>query len=185
MKKIFLFVIAIAVTMVSISCKEDVTKKIQKENLEKAKTQNKVNNADAPVIEFATALHDFGEINEGDTVETTFKFKNTGKSELIITSIKASCGCTVPSNWSREPIMPGKEGEFTVKFDSKNKPNSRSNAITLTTNTSKGKEIVRIKAFVKPDPVQEKIRAEKKAKRKQQQEERLAKQAKEKAAATK
>ncbi|HIE44954.1 MAG TPA: DUF1573 domain-containing protein [Flavobacteriaceae bacterium] len=181
MKKVTLLLAIIAITFVS--CKEDVTKKIKQENLKKAKVQNKkLNRADAPVIEFYEKVHDFGEINEGDIVETTFKFKNTGKSELVITKIKASCGCTVPSNWSREPLMPGQEGEFTVKFNSKNKPNSQSKTITVTCNTNKGKETVKIKAFVKPDPAQAKIRAERAEKRKKQREERLAKQAKEKAA---
>ena len=180
MKKVTLLLAIIAITFVS--CKEDVTKKIKQENLKKAKVQNKKHREDAPVIEFSKKVHDFGEINEGDTVETTFKFKNTGKSELVITKIKASCGCTVPSNWSREPLMPGQEGEFTVKFNSKNKPNAQSKTITVTCNTNNGRETVKVKAFVKPDPALAKIRAEKAEKRKKQRAERLAKQAKEKAA---
>lgn len=183
MKKAVLLLAIIAIAFVS--CKEDASKKIKKENLEKAKKNNKVVREDAPIIEFSKLEHDFGEINEGDTVETTFKFKNTGKSELIITNIKASCGCTVPSNWSRAPIMPGKEGEFTVKFASKGKPNNQSKTITVTSNTNKGKEVVRIKAFVKPDPAQEKIRAERKIQRAKQQAERKAKLAKEQAEAAK
>ena len=180
MKKVTLLLAIIAIAFVS--CKEDVTKKIKQDNLKKAKVQNKkANRADAPVIEFAKSVHDFGEINEGDKVETTFKFKNTGKSELVITKIKGSCGCTVPSNWKREPIMPGEESEFTVSFNSRNKPNSQSKTITVTSNTNTGRETVKIKALVKPDPAQVKIRAERTAKRKQQQADRLAKQAKDKA----
>ena len=177
MKKITLMIAIIAIAFVS--CKEDASKKINKENAEKAKTQNKVNREDAPVVTFEELVHDFGDINEGDVVETTFKFKNTGKSELIITKIKGSCGCTVPSNWDRKPIMPGQESEFTVKFNSKGKPNKQQKTVTLTCNTNKGREIVRIKAQVKPDPEQEKLRAERKAKREKMQAERRAKQAKE------
>ena len=170
MKKITLLMVVLAIAFVS--CKEDASKKIKQDNLNKAKVQNKVNREDAPVIEFGELVHDFGDINEGDKVETTFKFKNTGKSPLVITRIKGSCGCTVPSNWKREPIMPGEESEFTVSFNSKNKPNKQQKTVTLTCNTNKGREIVRIKANVKPDPAQEKIRAERLAKRKKQQEER-------------
>jgi uncharacterized cupredoxin-like copper-binding protein len=180
MKKIILMIAVIAIAFVS--CKEDATKKLNKANVEKAKTQNKANREDAPMVKFEELVHDFGNINEGDVVETTFKFKNTGKSELIITKIKGSCGCTVPSNWDRKPIMPGQESEFTVKFNSKGKPNKQQKTVTLTCNTNKGREVVRIKAQVKPDPAQEKIRAERAAKRKKLQEERKAKQAKEKAA---
>jgi len=163
MKKLSLIVIAIfAITLVS--CKEDATAKIKKSNLEKAQKRNVANRVDAPVIAFEKTEHDWGNINEGDKVETTFKFKNTGKSELIITNIKGSCGCTVPSNWPKQPIMPGAEGEFTVQFNSKGKPNQVQKTVTVTCNTNKGRETVKIKANVKPDPAQEKIRAERRKK---------------------
>ncbi len=175
MKKITLLLAIIAI--VFVSCKEDASKKIKQDNLKKAKVKNKTAREDAPIIKFEKLVHDFGDINEGDKVETTFNFKNVGKSELLITKIKASCGCTVPSNWSKEPIMPGQESSFTVKFNSRNKPNKQHKTITLTCNTNKGRETVKITANVKPDPEQEKLRAERAAKRKKQYEERRKKQA--------
>ena len=50
-----------------------------------------------PVITFTEVEHDFGSIVEGETVSFNFKFKNTGKSDLVITEVSTSCGCTVPS----------------------------------------------------------------------------------------
>ncbi len=176
MKKLSMIVLAV-IAITFTSCKEDATAKIKKENLEKAKTRNVANRVDAPVIAFEKTEHDWGNINEGDKVETTFKFKNTGKSELIITNIKGSCGCTVPKNWPKEPIMPGAEGEFTVQFNSKGKPNKQQKTVTVTCNTNKGKETVRIKATVKPDPEQEKIRAERKKKNAERAAKRKAEQA--------
>ncbi len=163
MRKITLIIAVIAIAFVS--CKEDATAKIKKANLEKAKTRDVANRVDAPVMEFNETVHDWGVIKEGDIAETKFKFKNTGKSELLITRIKGSCGCTVPSDWPRQPIMPGETGEFTVKFNSKGKPNAQQKTVTVTCNTNKGRETVRIKAQVTPDPEQEKIRAERAAKR--------------------
>ena len=87
--------------------------------------------------------------NEGDVVETVFSFTNSGKSELIITSAKGSCGCTVPE-WPKEPIMPGEKGSIKVKFNSDRKPNLQQKNITLVTNTDQGKEILKIKAQVTP-----------------------------------
>ena len=183
-KKLSLIAFAILTIMVT-SCKEDATAKIKQANLENAKTRNVANNVDAPVMTFEKTEHDWGNVNEGDKLETIFKFKNTGKSELIITNIKASCGCTVPKNWKKEPIMPGESSEFTVQFNTKNKPNKQSKNITITCNTNKGNEIVKIKATVKPDPEQEKARAERKkknaeraAKRKAEQEAKAALEAK-------
>lgn len=127
--------------------------------------------SDTPVkktteITFEESVHDFGDINEGDVVEATFKYTNTGNSPLYITKIKASCGCTIPSNWSREALQPGETGSFLVKFNSKNKPNRQSKRISILCNSAKGNEYVTIKAQVTPDPALEAVRAERAAKRK-------------------
>lgn len=62
---------------------------------------------------------DFGKIKKGDHVEHVFEVTNTGKNPLIISSVKPTCGCTVP-DYTKEPIMPGKKGQITLKFDSTN-----------------------------------------------------------------
>ena len=62
--------------------------------------------------------HDFGEIVQGDKVEHTYKFTNTGNEPLIITNVQPSCGCTLPKSWSRDPIMPGGSGELVISFSS-------------------------------------------------------------------
>jgi len=117
-------------------------------------------------ISFEKTVHDFGDINEGDIVETTFKYTNTGDAPLYVTKIKASCGCTIPSNWSKEAIQPGDSSSFLVKFNSKNKPNRQSKRISILCNSTKGMEYVTIKAQVKPDPALEEMRAKRAAERK-------------------
>lgn len=132
------------------SCKEDATKKISEANVVEAAERDAVASK-FPVIEFDKKEHDFGEIEAKTAVETVFKYKNTGEGPLVITNIKSSCGCTVPQDWSREPLAPGKEGKFTVKFNGSGS-NKVSKTITVTANTEKGTETVKISAFVKPDP---------------------------------
>jgi hypothetical protein len=131
------------------SCKQDPSSKVNKDNLELAKKRDYDLKYNSPVMKFKNTEYDFGTLNEGDVVETTFKFKNTGKSELIITGAKSSCGCTIPQ-WPKEPVMPGKEAEIKVKFNTRGKHEKQQKQITLTTNTSKGKEVLYIKAFVNP-----------------------------------
>jgi hypothetical protein len=46
-------------------------------------------------------------IKEGEIVEVTYRFKNTGNMPLVVDNVSASCGCTVPEK-PEEPIMPGK-----------------------------------------------------------------------------
>ena len=52
-------------------------------------------NINHAIIEFETLEHNFGDIMEGEKLTYAFKFKNTGKSDLVITSVSSTCGCTV------------------------------------------------------------------------------------------
>ena len=74
-----------------------------------------------PVITFEKESHNFGDIVEGEVLEYSFKFTNTGNKDLLITKAEASCGCTVPE-WPKEPIKPGESGYMKVKFDSRGRP---------------------------------------------------------------
>ena len=132
------------------SCKEDATKKIKDENVAQA-AERDAQSKKFPVIEFDKTEFDFGEMEAKQNVETVFNYKNTGDAPLVITNISSSCGCTIPKDWSREPLAPGESGKFTVKFNGTGSGNV-SKTVTVTANTEKGREMVRVKAFVKPDP---------------------------------
>lgn len=106
-------------------------------------------------IEFMETSYDYGEIMEGDVVNHTYKFKNTGSEPLIISNAKGSCGCTVPE-WPREPIAVGGTGEIKVTFNSKNKGkvggNNQSKRVTITANTDPANTFLTIKGKVnKPE----------------------------------
>lgn len=76
---------------------------------------------DNKTVKFEETIHDFGQIEElGGFVTHTFEFKNISKKPIIITNVKASCGCTSPS-WTKEPIAPKKKGEVAARFN----PNGR------------------------------------------------------------
>jgi len=72
-------------------------------------------NKKAAKFKFETRVIDYGTITKNADGVREFHFKNTGKSPLIITSTKGSCGCTVPSH-PKKPIMPGKKGVIKVKY---------------------------------------------------------------------
>ncbi|AXP79229.1 hypothetical protein CJ739_129 [Mariniflexile rhizosphaerae] len=148
MKKIILGLSALSL-MVFTSCKEDASKKVDDANVTAAALRD-ANASKFPVLEFNETEHDFGEIEKGKSVETVFSYKNTGNAPLVITDIKSSCGCTVPEDWSKEPLAPGKTGKFTVKYNGSG-ANKITKTITVTANTEKGSEVVKISAFVK-DP---------------------------------
>jgi hypothetical protein len=151
MKKISIILMAfIGITI--MSCKENAASKVNDENLEKAKEANARAKAGLPEMTFVSKEYDFGTINEGDEIDATFEFTNTGKSDLIITRAKASCGCTVPE-WPRDKaIKPGEKSVIKAHFRSKGKRNNQRKSITLTTNTASGREVIYVKGFVTPDP---------------------------------
>lgn len=131
------------------SCETNPSKKIKEENVISTKERLE-NSDDFPEIEFDKNNHDFGEISEGDLAETEFVFTNVGKSDLIISDASGSCGCTVPDYPKNTPIKPGESGKIVVKFDSNNRPGLQRKAVTLITNTAKGKQILNIKSIVIP-----------------------------------
>lgn len=149
MKKV-LFALSAICLIAFTSCKEDATKKIKDENVAEAAKRD-ASSMKFPVIEFDKSEFDFGELEAKQNVETVFSYKNTGDAPLVITNISSSCGCTIPKDWSREPLAPGETGKFTVKFNGTGSGNV-SKTVTVTANTEKGREMVKVKAFVKPDP---------------------------------
>jgi hypothetical protein len=87
-----------------------------------------------PKITFEKTNHSFGSFMEADGEQTTtFTFKNTGTSPLILNSVRASCGCTTPK-WTRDPIAPNGSGEITVSYNPKNRPGSFNKSVTVTSN---------------------------------------------------
>ena len=101
---------------------------------QEAKPQAPVIKADGPVLSLDKTTHDFGDIFQGDVVETTFKFTNTGNQPLMITNIQPTCGCTTPQ-WPRDPIMPGGKGEIKVGFNSAGKMNKQIKTLPIVSNS--------------------------------------------------
>jgi len=108
----------------------------------------KVDSANAPVITFDEQLFEFGQITQGDVVEHVFAFTNTGKSPLILSNVKTTCGCTVPT-WPREPIAAGESSEILVRFNSRGKSGMQNKTITIFSNALNATERVRIVSQVK------------------------------------
>ena len=96
-----------------------------------------------------TGIHNFGTITEGDTVEHTYSFANTGELPLVINNITASCGCTTP-DWPREPVAPGAESTVKVRFNSRGKAGEQNKTVTVYANTDPATTDISFKVLVKP-----------------------------------
>ncbi|CAH8295044.1 uncharacterized protein DUF1573 [Mariniflexile fucanivorans] len=145
MKKIILGIVTLGLVAFT-SCKDDASKKINEANVAAAAERDS-NASKLPILTFDKTEHDFGDITKGVPVKTEFTYKNTGTAPLVLTDIKTSCGCTVPQDWSREPLAPGKTAKFTVDYNASG-PNKITKTITVSANTEKGSEVVKITANV-------------------------------------
>lgn len=106
--------------------------------------------ASGPVITFSEETFDFGDIKQGDKVEHTFDFKNTGTEPLILSNVLTTCGCTA-TDWPRDPVAPGKGGSITVKFNSAGKMGKQNKVVTVVSNASNAQERVKIITNVLPN----------------------------------
>ena len=100
-----------------------------------------------PKIEFEKDFHDFGKIIQGEKVTFAFKFKNTGKSLLLISNVSTSCGCTV-TDYPKEPVKPGGSAKIDVSFDSEGKRGPQNKTVTVFANTQPNSAVLRIQALV-------------------------------------
>lgn len=159
--------IFLAIALLLASCNNDKKAEVGTEGMNAAATAesdaanptidnpNVVNeseapNPNAPVMKFAEAEFDFGDIKPNSKVRHTFTFTNTGKSALLIEDATASCGCTTPS-WTKEPIAPGAEGKMEVQFDSHGKQGIISKQVAVRANTQPSITTILIKGNVLTD----------------------------------
>ncbi len=88
----------------------------------------------ATTIQWIDSARNVGKITEGEKVEISFRFKNTGDKQLVIQNVTASCGCTVAEK-PDQPVSPGEEGIIKAAFDSKGRLGTNHKTITVYANT--------------------------------------------------
>lgn len=87
-------------------------------------------------LSFDVTEHHFGKVFQNTDNMFVFKVSNTGNQPLVIESVDASCGCTVPQK-PDEPIKPGQTGEIPVIFHpSLSQSGKMSKTITVKANTN-------------------------------------------------
>ncbi len=73
---------------------------------------------DSTTVQIIDSAYNFKPVTDGEKVEYSYRFKNTGTKPLVIVDATASCGCTVPQK-PEKPILPGEIGFIKIVFDSK------------------------------------------------------------------
>ena len=101
-----------------------------------------------PRMHFDSTTMSMGRISQGVLVERTFRFKNTGGNAVLITDVRATCGCTVGKSWPREPVPPGGTGEIQVSFDSEGREGLQEKTITVVANTRPSTTVLMLRGEV-------------------------------------
>lgn len=89
---------------------------------------------------------DVGQIPQNTPKAINYEFKNTGKTTLIITNVKGSCGCTA-TDYTKTPILPGKSGKVTATYNAANK-GAFTKTVTVTTNVETTPKVLTLKGIV-------------------------------------
>ena len=103
-------------------------------------------NSEPSKITWNEDSYNFGEVEKGVPASHEFTFKNTTDQTILITNVKASCGCTA-TKYTKSPIKPGEIGSITATYNARN-PGNFNKSVTVTTNDSDVKKVLRIKGKV-------------------------------------
>lgn len=69
-------------------------------------------------LTFESETIDYGIVAQNSNGKRDFKVTNVGDTPIVISKVKTSCGCTVPSK-PKDPILPGQSATISVNYDTK------------------------------------------------------------------
>ncbi|MEL6675438.1 MAG: DUF1573 domain-containing protein [Bacteroidota bacterium] len=119
-------------------------------NLNKVYTEEEL--ARLPNIAFEKTVYDGGVVIEGEVVKIAYKFTNTGKEDLVIENVRASCGCTATAPKDKI-IKPGQTSEIMAEFNSRGRSGKQNKSITVRSNDpDNGTIMLRLLVEVEKDP---------------------------------
>ena len=96
-------------------------------------SESSLNNADAK-LEWESESIALGNIEKGVPVDIVFEFTNVGANPVILSDVKAGCGCT-DLNFSKAPIPVGKSSSITATYNAKT-PGKFSKSISVSSNAT-------------------------------------------------
>ena len=103
------------------------------------------------ILKFKEETHNFGKIPQGVPVTTEFVFTNTGNAPVVLSEVKATCGCTTP-DWTKTPVAPGKTGTIKATFNAA-AAGPFNKSITVTSNAETPTIVLFLKGEVEKKPV--------------------------------
>jgi hypothetical protein len=103
-------------------------------------------NIENAVFNWSETAFDFGKIELNVPVTHQFTFLNKGSAPLVISSVQASCGCTV-TEYSKDAIAPGQRGFVKATYNAA-KVGVFTKTVTINANTEDTTVLLTIKGEV-------------------------------------
>ena len=85
-------------------------------------------------ILFTEETHDFGKVEQGVTLEYSYKFTNEGDEALKIEKVQPSCGCTGATTDGKIEYTEGESGEIKITFNTQGREGHQEKHIKVFTN---------------------------------------------------
>ncbi|HMO32626.1 MAG TPA: DUF1573 domain-containing protein [Lacibacter sp.] len=127
MKYLFAFIFAAFL----LACGNNVDKSVGEQQI-----QSVINDTlNWTTVQWTDSVQNFGKVTDGEKVMISFHVRNTGSKPLVISSVNASCGCTVPEK-PEAPIAPGEEGVIKAEFNSAGRVGIASKYVNVVCNTA-------------------------------------------------
>jgi len=100
------------------------------------------------VVSVDKTVHDFGDIfTDQGSVSCTFTFKNISNKPILLLQAVSSCGCTT-TDWTREPVQPGKTGTVNAVFDNNDGPYPFDKTVTVYVSELKNPIVLHLRGSV-------------------------------------
>ena len=97
--------------------------------------------AKAPKIKFSGYRYNFEKVKQGAKIYHDFEFTNTGKKDLIIRKIKASCGCTIVTP-EKKVLKKGETSKINVLFNTSGRKGPQHKTVTIITNDPQNQSVL-------------------------------------------
>lgn len=107
---------------------------------------NIIENVADAVISWKSETIDVGEIPQGTPKNIKFEFTNATSKAVLITNVKAACGCTA-TDYSKESIAPGKTGYVNAIYNAAS-AGAFTKSVTVTTSDSDAAKQLTFKGIV-------------------------------------
>jgi hypothetical protein len=96
----------------------------------------------APVFNAVSTTIDIGKMRGSEQKDVEFRFQNTGKSDLIISNIRTTCGCTAIQQGSDGVVKPGEWSSIKASFNAAGISGRVTRTIIVYTNDPQNSEVI-------------------------------------------